>query len=529
MRLNTYHIPRILTALVLATTILYVIFRVYVIGNAFSVDIAWYHTLFVLLFFFAEMFFFVLALGYFSNVYRAWYYYERSFVLYKKLAHKPSVTVLIPARNEPISVLRKTLFACKQMQYKNKKIVLLDDSTSSKHKKHVEALAEEIGVHYFARPEPGRAAKAGNINDYLPNCTSKYVAVFDADYRPSHDFLRLVVQQLEDDDSIGYVQTPQYYGNTNESAVARMAQMVQSTFYEYICEAKSSVDGMFIAGTNFVIRRKALTSIGGFVENSITEDFATTFPVLEAGYKGKFFNYAAAFGDGPITVVEYFKQQYRWARGTIGVFQNNFKRLVVSRKLSVMQKVELALSGVYYFIGIAWLILLIMPILYILFRVPIYFADPLFYLFAYFPYFIFSTMNYLYTLSDRRYSAFDLLSAQALTMMTIPTFVQATLDSLINRKATFQVVNKEVKNLTLRERLPLRNLWVQYIFLILNFTAVTYGVLLLSQSGFDLALTINIFWAAFHGSLMLLCIGAITYEHFHKTKIYGVNQREAYE
>jgi cellulose synthase (UDP-forming) len=103
--------------------------------------------------------------------------------------------------------------------------------------------------------------------------SEKYIAVFDSDMNPLPDFAESIVQIMEKNEKIAFVQTPQYYTNFETNRVARAAGLQQVVFYEYICEGKSLQDAMICCGTNVMFRRKALVEAGGFDDTSVTEDF----------------------------------------------------------------------------------------------------------------------------------------------------------------------------------------------------------------------------------------------------------------
>ena len=74
----------------------------------------------------------------------------------------PDVDIFISTYNEPPELLRKTIIGCKYMEYPDKNkvhIYLCDDHRRPEMRK----LAEELGVHYFDRPD-NEGAKAGNLN-----------------------------------------------------------------------------------------------------------------------------------------------------------------------------------------------------------------------------------------------------------------------------------------------------------------------------------------------------------------------------
>ncbi len=483
-----------------AAMVAYAIFRISSSMESLFTFSSPFGSFIIILFLIAELFILVQSSGYFFNILFSITHYKRPLISYSGQKNMPAVDILIPVHDEPESVVFKTLVAAQHIDYESYRIIVVDNSSQAKSTKAMQRICKERGIDYFETPYPRHGAKAGAINEYLKILRAPYIAIFDADYRASRDFLKLTVPQMEAEKDLAFIQTPQFYGNLESIPISKAAQMQQSIFYEYICEGKSLKSATFMCGTNLLIRTKALRSVGGFDEESITEDFSTSFKMLFKGWKTKYYNQTAAFGDGPRNIREYFRQQYRWARGTLGVFFKSFFKLLTSRQLSFGQRVEFILSGSYYTIGVVWLILLLMPILYILTGVPAYMADPVFYFWAYIPYFLLSLVLFFQSLFLRHYRAGDWLKNQSLTLLTAPVYAKAFFHSLFNHKARFE---KTHKNASIHE-IPWDQLYIQLTLIILSVVAIFVALIKLFVIGWHdmVSLSINLFWCCFH--LLLL-------------------------
>ena len=84
--------------------------------------------------------------------------------------------MFITAYNEDADTLENTISACTLMNYGNKQIYLLDDSTNHELKRTSVALAEKYGIGYAHR-ENRRGFKAGAINDMLTGLDAKYLLI----------------------------------------------------------------------------------------------------------------------------------------------------------------------------------------------------------------------------------------------------------------------------------------------------------------------------------------------------------------
>lgn len=408
----------------------------------------------------------------------------------------PEVAVLVAARHEPREVLYQTFSSLCKLNYPNKTIYFLDDSSDEKYKKEAEELAQELSLVLFRRAER-HGAKAGIINDCLKQITPKYVSVFDADQCPLPSFLNVLIDELEKKPELAFVQTPQYYANTGESRVARGAGFQQSVFYEFICEGKSSSRAMFCCGTNIVFRRAALMSAGGFDESTVTEDFATSANLHAQGWQSLYYNHVYVFGQGPENLAGYFKQQFRWAAGTIAILKRLiFRFLRKPWEMRPMQWWEYFLSGSYYFTGLVFLIMMLCPIFYILFNTPSFFANPRTYMIFFLPYAIFSGAFFYLALGAKHYRFRDLLHGQLLNYITFPVYLSGAVSALLGFKITFGITQKSKG-----AALSYLQLWPQLGMIYLNLIAFAWGLhrSVVEHSG---PVFVNTFWPLFHAAIL---------------------------
>lgn len=438
-----------------------------------------------------ETYMMVHALGYMVNVFNLRGREKDAPRAELEKGNEPWVAVIVAARHEPKEILEETIITFRNLDYPNKNIYFLDDSSDQRYKDEADDLASHHGIKIFRR-EDRAGAKAGIVNAFMAGMTEKYVAVFDADQNPMPDFLTELLPYLEADKELAFVQTPQFYSNVESSPVAMGAGMQQAIFYESICEGKNLSDAMFCCGTNVIFRRSALMSVGGLDETSITEDFATSVKLHAAGFRSLYYPHVKVFGLGPETLPAYFKQQARWSGGTVSVF----KRIVslffsAPRTLTPMQWVEYFLAGSYYFVGWAFFFLMICPIAFLLFNVPSFFLRPEIYLFTFVPYFSLSLLVFYATMHERHYTFKQIYTGLILGSLCFPLLMKSTLLALAGKKMTFEVTQKGG-----REQLDWKGLWPYGVMLGLNISAIVIGALRFSSDPY--AIGVNMFWAAYH-------------------------------
>ena len=450
--------------------------------------------LFAIMLIFGEFFVLLHTLGYIFDIFKVFRKENRVYEenLRKKGKNEPFVAILVAARHEPKEVLKNTFITINAINYKNKQVYFLDDSSLVEYQEEADELAQEFDLKLFRR-EVRRGAKAGIVNDCLKTLDQKYVAIFDADQNPMPDFLNPLIPILEHNDKLAFVQTPQFYSNTEENSVSRGAAFQQAVFYEYICEGKNTDNAMFCCGTNVVFRRSALMDVGGLDESTVTEDFATSVKLHSNGWKSLYYPHVSVFGMGPVDLNGYFKQQFRWATGTISVFKALIWRFFTKPfSLKPMQWWEYLLSSSYYLVGLAFFCLMICPVIYLLFKIPSFFAKPEIYFLAFIPYITLSMAIFYMVLGTRNYKIKDLFLGQLLGALTFTVYVRGAVSAILGFKTTFGITEK-IKG----RALPYLKLWPQLGMLYLSFIALVWGINRFVYER-DIAILVNGFWVLYH-------------------------------
>lgn len=443
----------------------------------------------------------------------------------------PPIAIVVPSYKEPLPIIRDALICLYNLTYPNKYLYLLDDTrydgnwdtpeNMEKYKKTLEEMCQWYGINLFRRK--WRAAKAGIINDFFkfkkgekldslqffnfqnkPQIHEKYLVIFDADMNPFPDFVEPLVERMEKSPNAAFIQTPQYYSNFETNRVARAAGLQQAIFYEYICENKGDKNAVFCCGSNVLLRMEALNSLGGFDETSLTEDFSTSLQLHMKGWDSIYFNKILAFGMGPEDLGAYFKQQYRWALGTLNIaVKFPYIMFLNFRKMPLYKWWEYSLSATYYLTGLFMFIMIICPVVFVLFEIPGYFLRSNLYVAVFIPYLVFSLVMTFWTLSLRNYRVRQLIASNLIVAAALPVFIKATLNALFRIKSHFVVTPKGKST-----SLSLIDLWPQVFLAFLCLVSIVWGLEKLYFVGEPFwPLTINVFWCCYN----LLLISSVFY------------------
>ncbi len=372
------------------------------------------------------------------------------------------IFIFIPTVNEGEEILRPTIVGAigARSAYLEKypradvRIVVCNDGfvANVKNWTAVEVLAASMGVECLTRKIHG-GAKAGNIEHArmsvgaVGNCL---LAVLDADQVAEPDFL-ITAAKLFDDPEVGWVQTRQFYRNTDQP-VARWAESQASLFYDLVCPGKSAVNASYICGTNVMIRAEVLDQIGGFPTESVTEDFAASIRTHQT-WRSVYISDTLAKGLGPLDLSGYFVQQSRWARGTMGVMRSDWSRVFLPAQggLSFDQRVQYFLSGTHYLCGLRDLTFLATAV------VSLYLSEspikhvPLSTIAAFLiPYIAASQCLLLLQAGST-----DMIGGMIIGYISFPTLVVSFFEAVINKKMRFRVTPKSQSNVgDLRAVLP---------------------------------------------------------------------------
>ena len=183
----------------------------------------------------------------------------------------------------------------------------------------------------------------------------------DADFALHPDFIRQTLP-LFHDPKIAAVQTPQIYSN-EETLFARGSKYLQRVFYHYLQPGRSLLDSAMCVGTNVIYRRQAVNDVGGIAEVTHSEDAFTSVKLMEHGYCVFFLDEPLAVGLSPTSLIAFYNQQFRWARGG---FSMMFKyNTLLNKRLHPEQKLQFFLSNFFYLSGISIVVYLASPLVVI--------------------------------------------------------------------------------------------------------------------------------------------------------------------
>lgn len=242
--------------------------------------------------------------------------------LRKKMGDWPQVTIQLPMFNE-YYVVERLIDSVVEIDYPKDRleIQVLDDSTDESaqlaEKKVNEYREKGFDINYIHR-ENRQGHKAGALKEAMESVKGDYIAIFDADFLPSVDFLKKTVPYFYSDSKLGMVQTRWGHVNADYSMLTKAQSIgIDGHFIiEQIARGGSKL-WMNFNGTAGIWRKDCIYDAGNWQSDTLTEDFDLSY---RAELKGWHFRYVADVvnpAELPATVPAYKSQQFRWCKGSI--------------------------------------------------------------------------------------------------------------------------------------------------------------------------------------------------------------------
>jgi len=236
----------------------------------------------------------------------------------------PKVTVQLPIYNEQYVASRLIRTIC-EFDYPIDKmeIQVLDDS-NDETVTIVEREVKDFRAKGFQIEHVRRGTregyKAGALNEGLKRASGEFVAVFDADFVPSRDFLKRVIPHFFKSDRIGMVQTRWDHLNRDYSLLTR-AQAVLLDGHFIIEHTARHRSGCFFNfnGTAGVWRKSCIEDAGGWSGDTLTEDIDLSYRAQMKGWKFTYLEDLVSPAELPVDMNALKTQQHRWAKGSIQV------------------------------------------------------------------------------------------------------------------------------------------------------------------------------------------------------------------
>ena len=226
----------------------------------------------------------------------------------------PKVSIIIPARNEPI--LSRTIEAClKHTDYpidKKEIVVVVDD-----------AEGERIGFWYQQKyPQNVKLlsrrkmypTKPSALNDSIHQCTGEIIGIMDVEDIPDRDVFLKAASALSPPDQMAS-QAILRISNPQDSWISNIFSMEYAGWFRVLLNGRSKL-GLYapLGGTGNYFKKSALSHVGLYDATNLAEDAELSIRLLIAGWNVGVLN-ARHWEEAPVSFSAWLKQRTRWYRG----------------------------------------------------------------------------------------------------------------------------------------------------------------------------------------------------------------------
>ncbi len=305
----------------------------------------------------------VLLLGYFQT---AWPLERKPMPLPADTALWPTVDVFIPTYNEPLDVVKQTVFTAMAIDWPPEKIkvFVLDDGRRDEFRD----FCAELGVGYITR-DNNHHAKAGNINAALKVTSGEYIAIFDCDHIPTRSFLQICAGWFLRDPKLAMLQTPHYFFSPDPFEknldTFRAIPNEGELFYGLVQDGNDLWNATFFCGSCALIRRAPLEAIGGVAIETVTEDAHTALKLNRQGWNTAYLAIPQAAGLATESLSSHVGQRIRWARGMAQIARTD--NPLLGPGLHIGQRLCYLNAMLHFFYGAPRLIFMTAPLAYLFF------------------------------------------------------------------------------------------------------------------------------------------------------------------
>ncbi len=256
----------------------------------------------------------------------------------------PLVTVQLPLYNEKYVAARLIDSIC-LLDYPKTllEIQVLDDSddetTVILEDKLKEYQSRGFDIQLIRRAER-KGFKAGALAYGLEKAKGEFIAIFDADFMPTTDFLLKTVP-LFSDQKTGTVQTRWGHINEDYSLLTRLQAFGLDAHF-FIEQTGREAGNHFLNfnGTAGIWRKQTILDAGGWSPDTLTEDLDLSYRAQLKGWKIHYLKTLESPAELPVTMPAIKSQQYRWMKGGAECFVKNASRIRQSQSLSLWSKIQ---------------------------------------------------------------------------------------------------------------------------------------------------------------------------------------------
>lgn len=263
------------------------------------------------------------------------------------MASLPRVAIHLPIYNEKY-VVHRLVSACASMVDKYGKnqaeIVIIDDSDDDTVEVIDQLVAEYRAKDFeieVLRRSNRQGYKAGALQFALDRTGEEFIAVFDADFSPTPDFLVRSVPFFLHNEWLGIIQSRWTHINRDYNMLTRAISIGIDVHFLIEQTGRYAVGCLQnFNGSGGILRTKALKLAGGWQSDTLAEDLDISYRVQLLGYRLLYLSDVHSPAEVPPTVPSFKKQQGRWACGSLQTAKKLLPILLPNRNFGIIKRLE---------------------------------------------------------------------------------------------------------------------------------------------------------------------------------------------
>lgn len=253
---------------------------------------------------------------------------------------EPWVDILIPAKNES-RVIESTVRKFFQVNYEKFNVWVIDDASTDDTSEILKGMQAEFPrLHIVHRPAGSRPGKSAGLNDALALCRGEVIAVFDADASVDPEFFHIALPVLAPE-GVGAVQAQKKFYEHQMDSLLVKCQASEYATDTYFQMSRDLIGGTVeLRGNGQLCKRAALIDVGGWNNNTITDDLDMSMRLLVGKWDIRFCPHAIVYEEAVPTWAGLRKQRKRWAEGSIRRYLDYIFPVNSPTRLSFVERVD---------------------------------------------------------------------------------------------------------------------------------------------------------------------------------------------
>lgn len=232
---------------------------------------------------------------------------------------RPLVSVIIPAHNEELGIIR-CLESVRRNTYRKLEIIVVDDASSDNTRKLVRDYIKKHpkrGIRLMYKRK--NVGKASALNHVLANgARGELIMTLDADSVLHEKAITNVVSYFEDPKIVGVAANVRIMDSlTVLGLLQKFEHMIGYRSKKFFSVTNSE---FIIGGVASTYRREVIKEVGFYDHDTTTEDIGLSLKVVARGNKQERIMYASdvlAMTEGVQTFKGLLRQRYRWKLGSL--------------------------------------------------------------------------------------------------------------------------------------------------------------------------------------------------------------------